>query len=44
MSRKSFTYQGKVVYLYDKQNGWRYYQSADETLKIKCKGLGVEQI
>jgi len=42
MPRTSFLYKGTNVSLYATEDGWRYYQSADETLKIKCKGLNVE--
>ena len=44
MQRPSFKFQGKEVTLYRQADGWRYYQTADESFKIRCKGFNVEQV
>jgi hypothetical protein len=40
---KSFNYKGLKVNLTKQEKGWRFYESEDKTVKIKCKGMKVKK-
>ena len=42
--REFFTYKGVLVKLVKVEDGWRYYASDDESVKIRIKGFVIEKV